>query len=259
MNKSLLGFFSIFIALLVGAFYYTNIIQSPFITALSTVNSTYHNSIEFIQIQINRHFFQAQHIATLEEKLQKYENNHLVMQQLASEVNDLFKENHSKLRTDPKVQLVRTISYEKFGNLNKIWLEIPDYNSSKIYGLTYNELVAGIVISKNKRPLGLLNKDIKSSYAVYVGEKKAPGIAHGNNADNLIVKFIPAWFNLNIGDEVITSGLDEIFFKGLKVGTVISITKSQGYQNAVIKPYYQANKPNYFHMIKKIKWFKRAF
>ena len=253
MNKSLLGFFSIFIALLIGALYYTNLIQAPVLSALSTINTSYHHTISFIENQINKHFFQAQRIEILEEKLQKYENNHLVMQQLASEINDLFKENHSQLKTNPKVQLVRTISYEKFGNLNKIWLEVPDYNSSKIYGLTYKELVAGIVIEKNGRALGLLNKDIKSSYAVYVGDEKAPGIAHGNNGENLIVKFIPAWFNIKKGDEVISSGLDEIFFKGLKVGTVISVKKSQGYQNAVIKPYYKANNPNYFHMIKKIK------
>jgi rod shape-determining protein MreC len=253
MNKSLLGFFSIFIALLVGALYYTNIIQSPFISALNTINTSYHNSIEFIDKQIDKHFFQAKHIADLEDKLQQYENNHLVMQQLASEVNDLYQENKSKLKTRPNVELVRTISYQKFGDLNRIWLDIEDYNSSKIYGLTYKELVAGIVISKNNRPLGLLNKDIKSSYSVYVGEEKAPGIAHGNNDKNLIVRFIPAWFNIKKGDEVTTSGLDEIFFKGLKVGTVISVTKSQGYQNAVIEPYYKSNNPSYFHMIKKIK------
>ncbi len=253
MNKSLLGFFSIFIALLIGALYYTNIIQAPFISTLNTINTTYHNITEFIESQINKHFFQAEHISILEEKLQKYENNHLVMQQLASEINDLFKENSSKLKTNPNVELVRTISYQKFGNLNKIWLEIPDYNSSKIYGLTYKELVAGIVVPKNGRALGLLNKDIKSSYAVYIGDEKAPGIAHGNNSENLVVRFIPAWFSIKEGDEVITSGLDEIFFKGLKVGTVISITKSQGYQNAVIKPYYKSNNPNYFHMIKKVK------
>jgi len=253
MNKSLLGFFSIFIALLVGALYYTNTIQSPFISILNSIKSNYHTSIEYVQTNINKHFFQAQHISILEEKLQKYENNHLVMQQLASEINDLFKENKSILKTAPHVELVRTISYQKFGDLNRIWLEIDDYNSSKIYGLTYKELVAGIVVEKNGRALGLLNKDIKSSYAVYVGDKNAPGIVHGNNAENLIVKFIPAWFNIKEGDKVITSGLDEIFFKGLKVGTVISITKSQGYQNAVIEPYYKANNPNYFHMIKKVK------
>lgn len=253
MNKGLLGFFLTFIALLVGALYYTNIIQSPIISLLNSVKIHYHNATEFVESTIHKHFFQAKNIEELEEKLEKYENNHLVMQQLASEINDLFKENRSNLKTNPEVELVRSISYQKFGNQNRVWLEVNDYNSSKIYGLTYKELVAGIVVPKNNRPLAFLNRDIKSSYAVFVGKENAPGIAHGNNAKNLIIKFMPAWFTIKVGDEVVTSGLDNIFFKGLKVGTVVSITKSQGYQNAIVEPYYKANDPNYFHMIKKVK------
>ena len=236
-----------------GALYYTNTIQSPFISSLNNIKIYYHNTTEFIQNTINKHFFQANKITELEEKLQKYENNHLIIKQLASEVNDFFIENNSTLKIDPKIQLVRSISYQKFADQNRIWLEIDDYNSSKMYGLIYKELVAGIVISENGKALGLLNRDIKSSYAVYVGDENAPGVAHGNSAKNLIVKFIPAWFNIKVGDEVTTSSLDKIFFKGLKVGIVISVTKSQGYQNAVIEPYYKANNPNYFHIIKKIK------
>jgi rod shape-determining protein MreC len=253
MSKGLLSFFSIFIALLMGALYYTDVIQSPFISVLNGIKSNYHTSTEFIDNQINKYFFQARHIEELEKKLRQYENNHLIMQQLASEINDVFVQNRSNFKTDPNVELVRTISYQKFGDQNRIWLEIDEYNSSKIYGLTYNELVAGIVVSHNGRPLGLLNSDPKSSYAVYVGDDSAPGIVHGNNAKHLLVKFIPAWFLIKAGDEVVTSGLDEIFFKGLKVGTVISVTKSQGYQTAVIEPFYKANNPNYFHMIKKVK------
>lgn len=253
MTKGLLGYFSVFIALLMGALYYTDVIQSPFISVLNGIKSSYHSSTEFVQNSINKHFFQARHIEELEKKLKKYENNHIVMQQLASEVNDLFAENHSSLKIDPDVELVRTISYQKFGDQNRVWLEINDYNSSRMYGLLYNEFVAGIVVPHNGRALGLLNRDIKSSYSVYIGDEKAPGIAHGNSAKNLVVKFIPAWFLINEGDEVTTSGLDQLFFKGLKVGKVISVTKSQGYQTAVVEPYYKANEPNYFHMIKKIK------
>ncbi len=253
MNKKLFSFLSILIALFVGALYYSNSIQKPLISAQNQIKINYHNSIKFIEDNFNKHFFQADTIVILREKLDKYENNHLVMQQLASEINDLYKENNSSLKTDPKVELIRTISYEKFGDLNRVWLEIPEYNSSKIYGLTYKEIVAGIVISKNERALGLLNKDIQSSYAVSIGPKHAPGIAHGNNGENLVVKFIPAWFELQVGDEVITSGLDNIFFKGLKVGRVISFTKSQGYQKAIIEPYYQAHDPGYFHMIRSVK------
>ncbi len=253
MNKKTFSYLFIIIALFVGALYYNNLIQSPIISALNSIKLSYHSTIEFFENKIDKHIFQAQEIKNLRNKLQKYENNHLVMQQLASEINDMYQENNSSLKTNPKVQLVRTISYEKFGDLNRLWMDIPDYNASKIYGLTYKELVAGIVISKNNKPLALLNSDIKSAYSVYVGKAKAPGIAHGNNAKNIIINFIPAWFNIKLGDEVITSGLDNIFFKGLKVGKIISVTKSQGYQNAVVEQYYKANEPNYFHMIRSVK------
>jgi rod shape-determining protein MreC len=172
------------------------------------------------------------------------------MQELANEIQDLHRLNHSKLQTKAEIELVRTISYEKFGNFNRVWMQVPDYNSSKIYGLTYNEFIAGIVIQKNEKPLALLNQDIKSAYSVYIGDEKAPGIAHGYSNDRLIVNFIPTWFKIKVGDEVISSGLDKIFMEGLKVGKVLSVTSSQGYQNAIIAPYYKSNEPNYFYMIK---------
>ncbi len=253
MSKKLFGFTSIFIALFLGALYYSHVVQAPFLSALNQIKSTYFHTIEFIEDKIYQHTFQAKHIAQLNEKLIRYENNHLVMRQLASEIHDLFTENHSRLKSLPNVQLVRAISYAKFGDVNRVWLEIPEYNASKVYGLTYKELVAGIVIPQNNKPLALLNRDVQSSYSVYVGDAQAPGIAHGNNAKYLIVKFIPAWFTIHKGDEVITSGLDELFFKGLKVGKVISLNKSQGYQNAIIEPYYEAHDLNYFHIIKNIR------
>ncbi len=236
-----------------GALYYSNGIQSPLISSLNYIKNSYHNSIESLNNTIDKHFFQAQKIAVLKRKLQKYEKNHLIMQQLASEIDDLYKENNSTLKLNPKVELVRAISYEKFGNLNRLLIEVPDYNASKIYGLTYKEVVAGIVVPKNKQPLALLNSDIKSAYSVYIGANNAPGIAHGNNDEHLVINFIPAWFEIHIGDEVITSGLDNIFFKGLKVGKVISVSKSQGYQNAVVDQYYKINEPSYFHMIRSVK------
>lgn len=252
MNKELFSYLSIIIALVVGALYYSNLIQSPIITSLNAIKSSYNDSIEFVQNKVNKHIFQASTIENLSLKLEKYENNHLVMQQLASEINDLFIENNSSLKVNPEVSLVKAISYEKFGNFNKLWLDMEDYNSSKIYGLTYKELVAGIVVPKNEKPLALLNKDIKSAYSVYIGENHAPGIAHGNNEEFIVVNFIPAWFEIKEGDEVISSGLDKIFFKGLKVGRVISTTRSQGYQNAVVEQYYKGNETNYFHVIRSV-------
>jgi len=253
MNRKVFSFFSILIVLFVGAFYYTDTVQKPVLSTLNSIKINYKNIIKFIDNGFSKHFFQAEKITTLTTQLQKYENNHLVMQELATEVNDLYRVNKSSLKLDPRVDLVRTISYQKFGDLNRVWIEMDDFNESKIYGLTYKALVAGIVIAKNSKPLGLLNRDFQSSYAVFVGSKHAPGIAHGNSGKNIVVKYIPSWFDIKKGDEVTTSGLDNIFFKGLKVGQVISVTKSQGYQNAIIDQYYKSNDPNYFHLIRKLK------
>lgn len=253
MNKSSFIYFFILLALFAGAINYSDTVQKPFLVSLNFIKEGYHSTIETIDNGIDKYFFQADTIEKLKEQLQQYEQNHLVMQELASEIDDLYKTNDSNLTIDPQVQLVRTISYQKFGNLNRLWLEIEDYNSSKIYGLTYNEFVSGIVIESNGNPLALLNSDIKSTYAVYIGDLKAPGIAHGNNEENIIVSFIPAWFEINVGDEVVTSGLDNIFFKGLKVGKVLSVNQSEGYQTAVVQPYYIPNEPNYFYMIKVVK------
>jgi rod shape-determining protein MreC len=253
MNKELLGFFAFFIALFVGALYFTDTIQSPFISTINSIKSGYHDSIESVENTIDKHFFQATEIERLKEKLLIYEKGHILMVQLSKEANDLFRENNSSLKINPNVELVRVLSYEKFGDFNRLWLDLEDFNTSKIYGLTHQDNVAGIAVEHKGRALALLNKDPKSSYAVYVGGEFAPGIANGDNSENLIVKFIPTWIKIHPGDEVITSGLDEIFFKGLKVGRVLSVSSMGGFQSAIVEPAYKENDPNYFHMIRSVR------
>jgi len=241
------------IALFSGAIYYSKHIQAPLIYSLNSIKKAYLHTLESIDRSIDEHFFQQQTIQKLQQKLLQYDKNNLIMTQLASELKDLYKQNNATLVTKPQVQLVRAISYEKFGNFNRIWMDINDYNSSKIYGLVYKNFVAGIVIPQEKQALALLNGDIKSTYSVYIGKNKAPGIAHGNDTQNLIVNFIPAWYSIQEGDEVITSGLDTIFFKGLQVGKVLSVKQIQGYQSAIVQPYYRAKEPNYFYLIRRTK------
>jgi rod shape-determining protein MreC len=252
-KKKLFGFILLIVLLFVGALKFSSPIQKPLIYFLNSIKSSYNNILDDMSDYLYIHFSQAKHIKELEQKVENYQQNILILNQLTSELKDIYKATNSKLSFNPKVELVRTISYEKFGDTNRIWLDVKDYNSSKIYGLVYNNFVAGIVVPKNDMPLALINKDPKSTYAVSIGKSKAPGIAYGNNDKYLYVTFIPAWYDIKEGDEVKTSGLDNIFFKGLKVGKVISISKSQGYQLAKIEPYFQLDSINYFYIIKALK------
>ena len=147
----------------------------------------------------------------------------------------------------------RSISYVRMGDPHKLWIEMNHFDSKQVYGLLYRGYAAGIVVSNNNRPMALLNGDIKSTYAVSVGKSMAPGIVRGNNERKLIVDFIPTWVPIAIGDEVTTSGLDQIFLSGLQVGKVISISCASGYQSAVLEPYFYAKKPAYFHIITKVR------
>ena len=253
MNKKSLLYFFLLIALFVGALIYSPVIQSPFITTLNSLKNSYFKGVNYVDDTIDKYFFQADRINELTKKLKTYNILQIKLRDCNNKLKDLYKENNMSFASNPHFELVHANSYQKFGDFNRLWIDIPDYNASKIYGLLYNNFVAGIVINEHKKPLALLNSDIKSTYAVSVGKEKAPGIAHGNNGEKIIVSFIPAWFSIHIGDEVTTSGLDNIFFKGLKVGTVVSIKQLQGYQSAVIVPYFHSYEPNYFYMIRSLK------
>ena len=253
MKREVLGIFLLFVILFSVSLYFSTGLQHPILSLTDSVKNSYKNGISSINQSFNEHFAQQKSIQDLRKKLKLYEESHLLLHQVATELNALFVENNSSFKVNPKVTLVRAISYVNFGDINKVWIDTPPFKEDHVYGLVHKENVAGIVVMNEGRPMALLNGALKSSYAVYVGENKAPGIVHGLNKRELIVEFIPTWIKIRVGDEVVTSGLDNLFFPGLKVGKVLSIEQSQGYQNAIIEPYYNASKPDYFHLIKSIR------
>jgi len=251
MSKDRVSFIFL-VALLIGALYYSKILQTPFIKLTHNIKKFYNDTTENISDTVDMYFNQAQTIKRQKSELEKLRHSHLLSHQFASELNAIFQEYNSSISIDPKISLARTLSYANFGDITKVWLDFPEFNSSRVYGLTHNEFAAGIVIQRQGEPLALLNIDRKSAFAVFIGSSKAPGIVHGNGAKNLMVEYIPTWKKIKAGDEVYTSGLDKLFFPGLKVGKVISVDKAQGYQNALVKPYFDATNPQYFYVIKSV-------
>ncbi len=70
----------------------------------------------------------------------------------------------------------------------------------------------------------------------------------GDNEDSLQIKFIPILASIKEGDEVITSGMDNIFSEGLKVGVVTEIISLADMKIAKVKPYISASKKRYFYL-----------
>ncbi len=54
-----------------------------------------------------------------------------------------------------------------------------------------------------------------------------------------------------VGDEVVTSGLDGIFFGGVRVGVVKKVIKEELSKTAIIEQYSKVSVPSYYHIIEK--------
>jgi len=148
------------------------------------------------------------------------------------------------------IALTSTISYVKLNSFSQIILTKPKgLQPKKIYGLMQKSVVAGIAQLKNNQLYGYLTSDPKCRFAVFVGKEQAPGIAIGVTKNTMIVKFIPKWYNISVGEKVVTSGLDRIFFAGLPVGVVTKVDVQSAYKVAYIKTYADLFHPKVFFLI----------
>jgi rod shape-determining protein MreC len=118
-----------------------------------------------------------------------------------------------------------------------------------LYGLIQDKVVAGIAEIRNNQLYAYLTSDRKCRFSVFIGSENAPGIATGSNTNEMIIKFIPKWHQVNIGDKVTTSGLDNIFFANIPVGQVTKIEMQSAYKIAHIKTYNDTYHPKTFFLI----------
>lgn len=211
----------------------------------------YYNGLTYIKDNINKHFRQADEIEILTQQNRELEKAANLLSTFADKLNSVLIDKSSSIYA-PNIKLVKALGYASISDYNRIWLEFNDYNSSKIYGLIYQGKTAGIVVSKDNLPMGLLQYDPKSIFSVYVGIGKIPGVASGN-FKNIVVNFIPQWLNPKVGDEVFTSGLDDIFFSGIPVGKVSKVLEGDLYKSVIVEPYIEISVPSYLYAVIKEK------
>ena len=214
---------------------------------------TDHVKIAFIYTQatladsFSKHFAQVKQISELNEKVKNIEKTELELARINIRLEALREELNAPKFVRDGFKIVQTISYVNMGDYSKIWIDYEMKDKDGIVGLIQKGYAAGIVVAKNNRALGLLNGDPRCSYAVFVGEDKAPGMFTGRgDEEKLYIEFIPSWKDIKINDEVVTSGLDGIFFEGIRVGYVTEIEENQGYKIAKIKSYANTLSPKYF-------------
>ncbi|MFP4333169.1 MAG: rod shape-determining protein MreC [Campylobacterales bacterium] len=250
MNKN--GFFLLLFIVTVFLLSYklSGHIQNFFLNVADSIKMGYINSYESLEDALKTHFNQKETIEFLVKANEKLRKQSIVYKYYKNELDRLSSSIGVKPDTNVTLKAARTISYVSMGDYKKIWLNFEPTSQKKIYGVLQNDAAAGVLIPENGRSLVLLNGNKKCSYSVYIGEKKAPGIiSGGDDENNLIVNYIPSWMNIKLGDKVITSGLDNIFFEGIAVGNVVKIENEDGYQKALIEPKADILHPGYFWVI----------
>ncbi|MDX1808440.1 MAG: rod shape-determining protein MreC [Sulfurospirillaceae bacterium] len=247
MNKIKLLF--VLVLLIYISTNYTDIGRKYIMGLNHFVLTSYLNTKEKIKEKINEHVSQQHTIIQLREKNKKLEKSALLSIAFAGKLNAILADNNLSVYK-PSVKMIQAISYANLNDYNKVWLDYKDFNKSKIYGLLYQGYAAGIAVAKDSNPLGLLLGDSKCIFSVYVGKKKIPGVLQGNKKD-ILVKYIPLWMNPKIGDEVLTSGLDNIFFQGVRVGKVVEVVKEESSKTLIVQPYVNVKIPTYLHIITK--------
>jgi len=243
MNKKY--FYILITILLVIIFYFQKEIKH---NTLFIFNQTKHNIqsyIKYINDKISIHFNQAHKIELLKKENQNYKDYIASIQPILYNCEKL---KNFKYIKNPKIIFAQTISYAKLPDITSIYINYYEKNLTIPRGLIYNNQTAGIVIKSIKNfSLAYLNNNPKTSYTVFIGKNKIPGVLFGG--EKMIIKYIPKYKIIKKGDKVITSGLDNIFYEGINVGIVTNIFQRKLYQEVIIKPFYNPLHPSFFYVV----------
>jgi len=250
-------FLFVFLFLVVGLSYLFEV-DKLIIRNLSFLNDiklAYIEKVINISSNVSKYFDQVNTIEQLREEnkeLKQYKALYLRTQEKFDSLNEYLTSNES-ISTKTNLQQTRVLSYIGFNDFTKVWVDYEKEDDS-ILGLITEDYAAGILLTENQRTVALLNGNKKASYAVFIGPNKVPGIVtSSDDGKDLSIKFIPFWSDIKVGDEVVTSGMDNIFYEGLKVGKITEITKEPQMKVARLKPYANVLKKKYFYVYKENK------
>lgn len=88
----------------------------------------------------------------------------------------------------------------------------------------------------------LLLTDSSSGAGAMLEKTRDEGVLKGSGDDVCLLDYIPGGVSVAAGDQVVTSGLDQIYPKGLLLGTVVSAREGNVYKMISVKPAVDLNR-----------------
>jgi len=230
-------------------------IADSLLNIVNPVKQNYKNFTQDIEDKSHSYIFQKESIEKLSKENRILRKRLLEQMHYLEQVTNIYKV-LPKLSRLPvhNISIAETISYVKLNSFSRIILTKPNgLVKKKLYGLIQGTVVAGTAEVRSNQLYGYLTSDDKCRFSVFIGDKKAPGIAIGVNKNEMLIKFIPKWHNVQVGDRVVTSGLDDIFFAKVPVGIVTDIEVQSAYTVAHIKTYSDIFHPKTFFVVNNAK------
>ncbi len=200
-----------------------------------------------IKDTIKEHVNQREQIIALQKRIEELEPKASLSIAVSSRLNSLLNEYYLS-NYSPKVHFIQTLSFATLNDQNRLWVEFNGFDANKTYGLIYQGYAAGILKAKDNQPLAILNASLETTFSVYIGEDKIIGVIFGHGED-MLIKYIPSYKDPKVGDEVVTSGKDNIFYEGIKVGVITKVEVQDMYKIANVTPYIQAKNPKFFYAV----------
>jgi len=116
-------------------------------------------------------------------------------------------------------------------------------------------IVGQIIEVSNKFSRVLLITDRNSAVDALIQNSRVRGIVKGNNEDKCSFVYALRKDEVKEGEMIITSGLDQVFPKGLKIGKILNVTKahSQLFQDITIETSVDFDKIEEVLVLKNIK------
>jgi len=104
--------------------------------------------------------------------------------------------------------------------------------------VNYLGLIGKVIETQISTSKILLISDPNLSVSAIVQRSRQEGLVCGTLGNHLIMKYLPEESDINMQDTIITSGLNDVYPKGIIIGTVINMGKefSGLSQYAIIKP-----------------------
>lgn len=105
-------------------------------------------------------------------------------------------------------------------------------------------LVGRILQSAPGASRGILLTDPEARVSAVTSESRAQGVVAGNGSRQVSMLYLDLDSGVQVGEDVLTSGVGELFPKGLRIGKIVSIAKSFDGLHLVaqIEPYVRFSK-----------------